>query len=57
MIGLTPEDLPFRSLPTIAAYRMRELMPDAEFYMISLREVVFESKLGLGLQTGPCHCY
>ena len=31
---------------------MKELMPDAEFHMIPLSEVVFGSKLGLRLQTG-----
>ena len=31
---------------------MKDLMPDEEMYMVSLREGVFKSKLGLKLQTG-----
>ena len=55
--GFTSQDVPFCSLPTMATDIMKELMPDAVFHRISLRDVVFSSKIGLELQTGPCHYY
>ena len=53
----TPQGVPFCSLPTIATNTMKKLMPDVEIHRIPLGEAVFGSKLGLGLQTGPCHFY
>ena len=46
-----PQDFSFRSLPSMVTNMMNVLMPDAEIYMVSLREGVFESKLWLKLQT------